>query len=103
MTGRHLTPPPPFDPEQLLEEARFRRAVVAGKHVALAANIGVLVDQLGECHADLERDDALHQALHAVVFVWQYFEQELLIVAAPSRNCSLASATCGKASIESRF
>ena len=39
------------------------------------------LDRLAGLHGDLSGDDGLHKSLHAVTFVWQYFEQELHIVA----------------------
>lgn len=86
MSHRRLSPPARLQPDQLLDESRHRRAAAAVKYLTVAAELGRLVDQLGELHAELHEDDALHQALHALSFTWQYFEHELLIVAAPGRN-----------------
>lgn len=71
----------PFDLEHAVETARLRRAAVAASHLGTAGALATLVDRLGELHADLDADDAFHQSLHALTFVWQHFEQELHIVA----------------------
>jgi hypothetical protein len=79
--ARNLPPSAlPFDLQAAVDAARMRRAACAARDHGQVTEIGRKVDQLGELHADLEDDDALHQALNALTFVWQYVEQELVIV-----------------------
>lgn len=71
----------PFDLEAAVAAERLQRAAIAASYLGLVTELGKLIDRLGDLHADLDADDALQQSLHAVGFVWQYFEQELRIVA----------------------
>jgi hypothetical protein len=76
----------PFDLQEATKAAESRRAAIAASYLSLTDELGQLVDRLFDLHGDLADDDALHQSLHALVFVWQYFEQELHIVARAGRQ-----------------
>jgi len=65
------------DAARLLTDELHRRATAVRSYLAIITQIGLLMERLGELHADLPNDDRLQQSLHALAFVWGYVEGEL--------------------------
>jgi len=68
-----------------VQELSVRAAAVA-PYLATVADLGRMVERLGELHASLSADDRLQQVLHSLSFVWGYVEAELRAAARPGNH-----------------
>jgi hypothetical protein len=76
----------PSNLDELVAESRQRRAGVVAKYIGAASRMSLLMDEFLLLHSELDDDDRLHEALNALIFTWEHFEEDLIAAAAPARN-----------------